>query len=537
MIDINTLNKAIVLTTKGKFEEAETLYKRLLETEPESGPLLATVGLFYVNIGNFSQASFYLKKAYQINKSLGVISALGFAEYEQKNYIEAIKFFEEALELGEDKEVLNKLVLAFFHTKQYQKAIEYSGQMFEKYPDDLNSNSNMVKALTYCGKLLEAEKLCVSYLKSHNDACSMWFHLGYLKELIYSDDKQALECYRIASELGNPQAFYNMAVSYQKLGEYNLAEENYKKMLEFYPDDNDTIVSLGMCYLKQKKFKEGYSLFYKRKTNSPKTLYKPFEEFNDEVVVIPDQGYGDCIQFARYLPFIKNKVKHLVVACRGALLSLMQNSYPEIEFIPYENINLEMQSIRITDLAYILDMDFENIPYKHGYLKSDKADIQSDKLKVGLCWEAGSAGIRTMINRTINIKTFEPLFELDNAQTFSLQVSDSLKGNEKYADKMINLAKDFKSFEDTAKAIMGLDLVITVDTAVAHLAGALGVKTFLMLPYATDWRWFDDNKSTPWYEGVEIFKQTDPISWETPLQEVLSRIEECCINQGEKNAK
>ena len=91
---------------------------------------------------------------------------------------------------------------------------------------------------------------------------------------------------------------------------------------------------------------------------------------------------------------------------------------------------------------------------------------------------------------------------------------------------MINLAKDFKSFEDTAEAVNAMDLIITVDTSVAHLAGALGKKTFLLLPYASDWRWFDDNKTTPWYDSVEIFKQTDSISWEKPIEEIVCKINE-----------
>ena len=89
---------------------------------------------------------------------------------------------------------------------------------------------------------------------------------------------------------------------------------------------------------------------------------------------------------------------------------------------------------------------------------------------------------------------------------------------------MINLGKDFKNFTDTAKALMAMDVLVTVDTSVAHLAGALGVKTYLLLPYATDWRWFDDTQTTPWYKSVEIFKQTDSISWEEPITNIINKL-------------
>ena len=205
---------------------------------------------------------------------------------------------------------------------------------------------------------------------------------------------------------------------------------------------------------------------------------------------------------------------------------MYKQNYSGINFITYDEINPQMQAIKITDLAYALNMDFDNIPFAQGYLNSETLEIKNAKLKVGLCWEAGSAGIRGMINRTINVKFFEPFMNLEHVQTYSFQVKDSLKGNEKYSEKMINLASDFKDFSDTAKAIKAMDLIITVDTAVAHLAGALGIKTFLMLPYSTDWRWFSDTKTTPWYNSVEIFKQTDTISWEKPIEDIICKLKE-----------
>ena len=112
---------------------------------------------------------------------------------------------------------------------------------------------------------------------------------------------------------------------------------------------------------------------------------------------------------------------------------------------------------------------------------------------------------------------------LSEIQIYSFQVDDTLNGNMRYP-QMINLAKDFQNFYDTARALLAMDIVVTVDTAVAHLAGALGVKTFLLLPYATDWRWFEDTKTTPWYESVEIFKQQDKISWEKEIAEIVCRL-------------
>lgn len=521
MIDLALLNKAILLTQKGNFEEAEKIYKSLLEQNPENGPILSAFGLFYVNLGDFEKASVYLQKACQIKETLGTVSALGFCEYQRGKFVQASEILEHALQLGETAEIYTKLINSLFETRNYKKAIEYSAKMHKLYPENPESVLAMIKSLTYSGKLAEAEIMCVNYLKEHHEAPSFWFQLGFLKELIYSDDKQAFECYKIASELGQPSANYNMAVSLQKQGKHLEAEEYYQKMLKAFPNDENTIVSYGMCLLAQKKFEEGYKLFFQREGNS----FKIGEKFEDEIVVVCEQGFGDHIQFIRYLPILQKKVKKVYVATREPLMELFKNNYPDIEFIAHDKINPKMQSIRITDLAYILDIDFDHIPYSEGYLTAEPAEIKSNKLKAGLCWEAGSAGIRTMINRTINIKLFEDILNMDNIQVYSFQVQDTLKGNDRYP-QMINLAKDFKNFNDTAKALKSMDVVISVDTSVAHLAGALGVKTFLMLPYAADWRWFNDTKITPWYKSIEIFKQDDPISWERPFGEIICKLKE-----------
>jgi len=530
MIDIESLNRAIALTQNGQIKEAEDIYKNLLVKNPEDPLLLSAIGLFYVNVQDFDSATKYLKKACEIKESLGTVSALGFAEYERGDFIQAARILAYALKLGENPDIYNKLIISLFQIKDFKSAIEFAVKMHQKYPHNTDAVSHMVKALTHTGKLLEAEKLCVNSLKENKDSPSLWFHLGFLKELIYSDDKQACQCYEQALELGNKDAYYNIAVSYQKQGDFQKAEEYYYKMLEYKPNSIDAKTSLGMCKLKQKKFKEGYDLFFQRdrsfledKTNNLWDIDKKWEK---EIVIFCDQGFGDHIQFIRYLPFLQEKVEKIYMVARTSLKTLFKQSYPNIEFISYEEVDPKMQSIRITDLAYALNMDFDKIPFSEGYLESESTNIENKKLKVGLCWEAGSAGIRGMINRTINVKFFEPFMNLEHVQTYSFQVKDSLKGNEKYSEKMINLASGFKDFLDTAKAMKSMDLIITVDTAVAHLAGALGVKTFLMLPYSSDWRWFEDTKTTPWYNSVEIFKQTDTISWEQPIEDILCKLKE-----------
>ena len=370
MIDVDEVKQAITLTNEGKFKEAKAIYDRLLLKYPNESALLSVVGLFYISLRDFDNAIKYLKQACDIKETFGTLSALGFAEYERGNYKEAASVLENSLNLGSSVEAYHKLILSLFELKSYKKAIEYTEKMQELYPEDYRTVANKVKSLTQLGKLREAEALCVEYLKKNPNISTLWHHLGLLKELIYSDDRAAIECYKIAGKFGNIGAEYNIAVAYQKLGEYEQAENYYKIMLQKFPDDISTLTSLGMCYLLQKKFHEGYDLFYKRSENKiskyTTNLKKQNEPLNDEFVVVCDQGFGDHIQFIRYLPFLKGK--KFKVAVHKSLKKLFEKNYPDFEFINYDEINPEIQYIRLTDLAYILDMDFDNIPFAEGYL-------------------------------------------------------------------------------------------------------------------------------------------------------------------------
>ena len=523
MIDIQKIKKAIILTQNQQYNQAESIYSELLLENPEDEVLLSAFGLFYISTHNYTKAVELLEKAYNTNKTLGTVSALGFAEYERQAYDNCAKYLEESLQYGENIDIYEKLVNSLFEIRKYKKAVEYAEKMYELYPNDIRAIAHKIKALTQSGKLMDAEKMCVENIKKTPNEPILWFHLGYLKELIYSDDKQAKECYKAAAELGTPSADYNIAVSCQKLGEFEEAESYYQKMLKNFPNDIDTMTSYGMCLLTQKKFKEGYDMFFHRRslrldkiTNNP---WKPHDKIDDDIIIIFDQGFGDHIQFIRYLPFLKSKT--ITAAVPKTLYGLFKQNYPNVNFINYDEVIPDKQALRVTDLAYILNMDFDNIPYSEGYIDSDTLTLKTEKPKVGLCWEAGNAGIRTMINRTIHVKCFEPIFNLTNIQLYSFQYDDTFNGNEKYP-QMINLAKDFKNFSDTAKALKAMDVVITVDTAVAHLAGAMGIRTFLLLPYASDWRWFRDTKTTPWYKSIEIFKQVDSISWEKPISDITN---------------
>ena len=182
-------------------------------------------------------------------------------------------------------------------------------------------------------------------------------------------------------------------------------------------------------------------------------------------------------------------------------------------------------------LIYYLNKGFKNIPYSAGYLIPDDKKIEeyktkyfnTDKFKVGICWESGSSAIRDQIHRTLNVELFENIINMPDTKIYSFQVKPSLENYKKYPN-LIDLGATFEDFDDTAAALKNLDVLVTVDTSVAHLAGALGVKTFMILPYCPDWRWFDNDKTTEWYDSITIFKQKINEDWDTVFERIVKQL-------------
>ena len=151
--------------------------------------------------------------------------------------------------------------------------------------------------------------------------------------------------------------------------------------------------------------------------------------------------------------------------------------------------------------------------------KSKIVNFKNSKLNVGLYWQGNPSILR---NRSIKLAQLLPLFENTNRQFYSFQISkvDYESEELKSSLNLIDLAPHIGNYEDTAAFLKNIDVLVTIDTSIAHLAGALGVKTFLLLPYDTEWRWFDDTETTPWYDSVRIFKQGPDANWDDVIKRV-----------------
>jgi len=330
----------------------------------------------------------------------------------------------------------------------------------------------------------------------------------------------------------------------------------YTKFLDYNPDNTDAKACLGLAYLKTKHYKEGWEHFEFRphkqraieeitlKNNSPiesKPLWHGENIENKTIYVYPEAGFGDTLMFARFLPRLKTICKKVLFEAETSNLELFKNSNLGIEILDAYQTKYPDYDVHIPlmSLPYFLKLNTEeDLSIGENYLKSDSKKVEAykekyfnnKKLKIGIKWRGNPNHNET---RKLFLKSFYKLFDLPNTQFYSVQKGAGIEQLEEAKQfNIIDLGSTFQDFSDTAAAIENLDLIICNDTSIAHLAGILKKKCWIMLPFAQDWRWSTDLSYCYWYKTARLFKQKEPDSWDEVLDRVLDELKKE-INSGQ----
>ena len=329
-------------------------------------------------------------------------------------------------------------------------------------------------------------------------------------------------------------AIYNLGVLHRENKNIEKSLLYLKRALQLNPQDVYAHYSLGMTYLINKDFENGYKYFVKRPIDGIQNLKNDWDKKahpDKDILVFCEYGLGDALMFSRYFSLLKPLFKTVKVCCHSALHTLFRNSFSDIEFVSSFETTTYDYSVCAMNLPYYLNLDFDNIPVSEGYLVADEEKIQefknkyfdTNKLKVGIFYIGGEQNKRNARHRAIELRQLAPLLTLDNIQLYSFQKDDLLEELKEFP-QIIDLGKTFNDFSDTAAAMKNLDIMVTIDSSPAHLAGALGVKTLLLLPLFSEWRWFTDETQTPWYNSVELIRQTALANWTSAVEKVCKKL-------------
>ncbi len=453
----------------------------------------------------------------------------GVEAHKKGDYRAARAFYLEAFEIApRNFDVLNLLGIVCFQLDKKEEGKKYFNEAFLINPDinfirqmaQEHSNNNDVEgAIFFYEKSIELEPS--DHVGLNN--------LGLLYEELLMNDIAKKEYEKSLKIKPNYEANYNLGVLLRKQKDFEKSIFYLNKALKFSPKNFDANYSLGMTYFSIKEFYKGYPYYLKRKRKTPpiQNQWKGERCLHGSINIYAEGGFGDQIMFARYLPQLKKYFKEVRFLAPLNIAPIFNLEGIEI----CQEIKEADFDCSLLDLPYYLKMDFNQIPDCKGILKADDKKaaqygekyFKTNKKKIGLCWQGNLIKARSLKNRSIELREFSMLFENKNCTFYSFQKDDVKNQVAAYPD-IINLGETFRDFSDTLAAAANLDYMITIDTAMVHLAGCLGIKTFLLLPYASEWRWFDDEKQTPWYKDVEIFKQDKTMEWAKPINNIYEHL-------------
>ena len=241
-----------------------------------------------------------------------------------------------------------------------------------------------------------------------------------------------------------------------------------------------------------------------------------------------EQGLGDVIQFTRYLPLLVERKCKVTFFAPAQLKRLFKLSFQSIEIVSeLEGIHGIDFQVALMSLPHRFNTEPLSIPNKVPYLKIEphletrwKDRIGTQSFKIGIAW-SGNPMHKNDHNRSINLSLFLPLLD---AQATFVSLQTDIRPNDaallKRQENILNFGEELKDFSDTAAIISNLDLVISVDTSAAHLAGALGKPVWVLLPFIPDWRWLLDREDSPWYPTARLFRQNGTRVWDTVIARV-----------------
>lgn len=359
---------------------------------------------------------------------------------------------------------------------------------------------------------------------------------------------EALACYRRALELkpNFAAAHNNLGNALRNQGRLEEAAASYRRALELNPDDAETHANSSTLRLLRGDYAHGFVEFEWRlqtpkHLSRPRRIKQPYWDGSSlvgrTILLTDEQGHGDTLQFVRYAALVAQRGGNVVVECQPPLKRLLQNSLGPIRVVddseapPPFDVHCSLLS-----LPMIFRTTLETIPNQVPYVRPDaesaarwrsKIEDEAGLRKVGLAW-AGNKNQMNDHNRSMAFHHLAPLGKVSGVRFYNLQIGEAAREASVTSPALpiLDRTHEIADFTDTAALIAHLDLVISVDTSVSHLAGAMGKPVWTMLCFAADWRYHLDRDDCPWYPTMRLFRQPAPRDWASVALRVADALRE-----------
>jgi Tfp pilus assembly protein PilF len=493
----------------GRVDEAIACYERARLLVPNIAEVHQNLATLYHQATRYDDACASYQQALSLDPSYADAHYnLGNTYQARRQWDEAIASYRRAIELAPDYvEAQCNLGNALWEKGLCEDALPWLDSALRLRPDYVPALSNRSVVLQWLGRLTEAERSL----------------------------RRALE---LAPEL--PQLHLNLGTLLKCGGDFAGSLAAYETALRLRPEDPEAVLARATLQLAHGQFESGWA-GYERRTGLPEYDTRTFAQprwqgerlAGRTLLVHCEQGFGDTIQFIRYLKLLVGLGGPLVVAAPAALLPLLRTSgIDNLVSLDQPLPRFDLQ-VPLMSLPFVLGTRLETVPHDVPYLQVEpervahwRAELLAERgFKTGIAWQ-GRREYRADRQRSLPLLHFAPLAAVPGVRLLSLQKGygseqlTALAGRFNVADLSVRLDQGEGAFLDTAAAMQSLDLVVTSDTAIAHLAGALGVRVWLALGLVPDWRWMLAGERSPWYPTMRLFRQRVVGDW----HEVFARM-------------
>lgn len=552
------ISETKILIQNKKFAYAESRASLLLNKQPGNPKVYELMGDVYFNQNLYKKSVWYYLDACQKNQQdKDILYKLGENIYYLKYYEIAEALMRKVIEKDP---LYTQAYITLGLTQQETDNIEDAIMCYE---DAININPKEVFAYLNLALLHKKNKNFDEAVKVYQKAIvnnpNNHFILSNLGNLFYLQKKydDAILCHERSVKIkpDSEIAHYNFANTLFHSGHFERAKEVYSDTLKLSPSFNRASANLGALNLLTENFKEGFDYYHSRIFNDPslktilnkkKTIWKGEPLDGKRILVCSETGYGNIIQFSRYIPLLKQLNCEIVFSCPIEIQHLFENISEIDEFIlPDQNYEDFYCWIPLLDLPKVLAPNIlqecpqpTDIKINDDKLSEWEMLLGIDqKVKIGLCWQGDPNNPRDHLN-SVNLTMFKDVLNIPNTSFISLQkgfARNQIQKNE-YEKHIIDydplIDQGSNKFLDTSAILKYLDLVITTDTSIAHLAGSLGTQTWVLLPQVPDWRWFLEKEDSIWYDNMRLFRQKNN-NWEEVFNNLKSECETLVSNISE----
>jgi tetratricopeptide (TPR) repeat protein/polysaccharide pyruvyl transferase WcaK-like protein len=544
------LNLGKVLKEMGKLDEAEECFKRSIALKPAYAEAYLNLGILYRFRGNLDEAVKNLLKTVENNpKYAEAYNILGNILLEQDKFEAAIECYQRALQVRPDyAEAHYNLGNVFAEQEKFDEAVTHYRSALTIKPEFAMAHCKLGNALLKQEKLDEAAASYRHSLTIKPDFAEAYNGLGnVLRE--QGKTEGAIETYSKALEMKPDfaEVHYNIGNALFDRGSLDEAVERCYKALSIKPDLAEAHWNMALALLAKGNFKQGWKKYEWRllkKGATPASFPYPCwdgSSLNGKTMLLyAEQGIGDEIMFASCLQEIIDGEGSCIVECDKRLVPLFSRSFPKAKNIERLGLNTpstEVPSadvqIAIGSLPLFFRPSLSSFPQRKAYLIADIQKVNRWRkefetlgrgLKIGISWRGGKGYVSRM--RSTTLDQWAGLFSIPEIYFINLQYGDCIAELEEIKEKLGTTvhhwedADPLKDLDGFAAKIAALDLVISVDNSTVHMAGALGVPVWTLLPFNCDWRWMRGFEDTPWYPSMRLFRQTTPDDWKEVFEQI-----------------